>query len=1073
MRVRLRPICAVAVVVIWSNAVSSQDVSALRLVPFPKQVQMREGVFRLDRKLTLEAPAEAAELLGSMIGTELKRAGLPAPETQPVKKGTLFLRLSMLGDSQPPAFQFRDGATAEDYALNVGEDGVVCAAPGGAGLFYGVQTLCQLIRANRRDGELPCLAVHDWPSMRWRCFQDDMTRGPSSKPELLQFQTALGAHFKMNLFTYYMEHQYAFKKHPRIGPENGSLTPETLSQLVTYAKRYHVDILGNQQSFGHSAGILKHEQYAHLRETPSLLCPVDEGSYQLLDDLYSEVCPLLPFPFFNVCCDETWGLGTGPSKALAEEIGVGGVYVGHIRRVHDLLKEKYKKRMMMWGDIILQHPDHLEQIPKDTIMLTWGYGDKPSFEDQIIPFAGSGYEFFVCPGVSNWSRILPDFGVATTNIHHLVRDGAKHGALGMLNTAWEDDGEALNAPKWHGIAWGAECAWNASATEPQQFNRRIGAVLFGEPGDHFGQAIELLAKTHRLPGAKRMNNKRFWQDDFPPRMSAAAARLSADRLLEIVRPAIEHLEACKKQASVNANLLDYFLFGAQRMELIGQRMLDGLQATQLYAEAFETSSDEAQPLLARVATLVKTNRDAHETLGRRFEQLWLAESKPYALDWTMQRYASVVEGYDDLAKQLQEAQQRAKSGKPLPSPEEVGLALPEQYSRRTRAHRIEPVPLKPETNWAEPTATHRLGLTVKAGSADRFDLPVELDVVLPAGLASQSVRAFSLPPKGEPREILAQLDPSDQPKKTRLTLLLPGRLAKGSEMPLHVYLGLSDPPKPLPQAVSTRDAPDGMKWIENDKVRLLLAPEGGHVYRWEVKSLENRDLTMPGQNGWFGFSDMAQGHRGTPHTLTCTARGPALVRYTCTDPTGLSKSIALFGAASWMEVVLNYATEWYWDFDNPDNFAGDGPTPGTYLFSNGATGPVGNKADGVPAQVKAGNAHWAVKFNEQRLALGMATPEVAARYVVGPGSGAGGVGIERSSPANHLVTYAGLLDGEPREVMERLRQTLDFRDPPEVVLHATQAHVVLSTANDQRLRTRATQSRTSRIHGESNAVTGR
>ena len=97
------------------------------------------------------------------------------------------------------------------------------------------------------------------------------------------------------------------------------------------------------------------------------------------------------------------------------------------RRIHDLLRDKYGTRMMMWGDIILQHPDHPDEIPQDTIMLTWGYAPRESFEDQIIPFAESGYEFFVCPGVNNWSRILPDFGVAETNIRHFVRDGAAHG----------------------------------------------------------------------------------------------------------------------------------------------------------------------------------------------------------------------------------------------------------------------------------------------------------------------------------------------------------------------------------------------------------------------------------------------------------------------------------------------------------------------------------------------------------------------------------------------------------------------------------------------------------------------
>ena len=71
--------------------------------------------------------------------------------------------------------------------------------------------------------------------------------------------------------------------------------------------------------------------------------------------------------------------------------------------------------MMMWGDIILQHPDQLDQVPKDTIMLTWGYADRASFVDYIAPFAKSGYEFFVCPGVNNWRRVLPDFPRAVTN----------------------------------------------------------------------------------------------------------------------------------------------------------------------------------------------------------------------------------------------------------------------------------------------------------------------------------------------------------------------------------------------------------------------------------------------------------------------------------------------------------------------------------------------------------------------------------------------------------------------------------------------------------------------------------
>jgi hypothetical protein len=91
----------------------------------------------------------------------------------------------------------------------------------------------------------------------------------------------------------------------------------------------------------------------------------------------------------------------------------------------------------------------------------------------------------------------------------------------MLNTDWEDDGEAINAVKWPVDAWAAECAWNGAVTAPDVFYRRLGAVLFGEAGHHFGDALALLAQTPQLPGMKGMMNARFWEDDFTPRIHPA------------------------------------------------------------------------------------------------------------------------------------------------------------------------------------------------------------------------------------------------------------------------------------------------------------------------------------------------------------------------------------------------------------------------------------------------------------------------------------------------------------------------------------------------------------------------
>lgn len=1022
----------------------AEDAAGLRLVPFPKEVRLQSGTFELNRPLLLEVPADRATSYAQWLNDELKRAGLPAVRVSPRQGAECAFRL-LPGQADParrlalpPEPSWRAGAGPEDYVLTVGREAILGQAREAPGLFRALTTLCQLIRANRRGAALPCLVIRDWPALRWRCFQDDMTRGPSSRLETLRFEAALGASLKFNVMTYYMEYQFAFRKHPQIGPPNGSLTAEELRALVEYARPLHVEIMGNQQSFGHFAHILKHPQYAHLRETADVLTPVREESYRLLDDLYSEVCPVLPFEFFNVCCDETWGLGKGPSKELAAKIGVGGVYVQHIRRVYDLVVKKYRKRMMMWGDIILQHPEHLKEIPKDVIMLTWGYGDRPSFEDQIIPFARSGYEFFVCPGVSNWSRILPDFNVATVNIRNFVRDGVKHGALGMLNTDWEDDGEAINAVKWYCDAWAAECAWNASATPLEVFNRRVGAVLVGEGGDRLGRAIQRLAATHRMSGMRGMSNARFWENDFPPQASPAVVEKRAQRLLEAVQPAIADLEACRAEATANRNILDAYLFGARRMERIGLRMLDGLEAARLYERAWRAKPADAVPLLEHAESLVRRNRDAHEALGRQFAALWLSESKPYALDWTMARYEQVVKRFDGLAERLARARQAAQSGKPLPLPEEIGLSVTETLTRRSRPRKTLGEPLARETPWAEPAATHRLGVVLFAGPIERTELPVEVEMTLPADLARRPVRAFLLKSDGRAEEVVAQLDSADAPEIHRLVALLPGPLPAGSQARMHVYLGLPASPKPPAAAATTRQGPKGMQWLENDRVRLLLGSEGGHLYRWEVKALAHRDLTEPGETGWAGFCDM-HAYRTAPYRLECLAAGPALVRYQCTAPEAPTKVISLYAGTSWVEVMLDEPANTFWNFDTPANFAADGPTPGKYLFSTGATGPVGKRAEGVAAQVEGPGSLWAIKFNAQNLAVGMATPGTPALHHVAPGSGAGGVGIEHSPPATHFVIFAGVLQRKPDETMSRLAATLDLARKPQVELYALEA----------------------------------
>ena len=711
--------------VLWSCVTTwAQNVSDLRLVPFPKEVQF-DGEQRLSLKtnLQLHVSAKGKDILGMTTSDELKRAGFSEPQligNEFAESEFLLLLVpvdtnSLLAQLPPLPEQAGEGGSdvGESYTIHIKPNGIVCRGKSDVGLHYAVQTLRQLIRANvDADGTLPCMTIRDWPSLKYRCFQDDWTRGPSPKLDFLKKEIALGSEFKHNLFTYYMQNQFEYRKYPNAAPKDGALTQDEMKQVVAAAKEHSLEILGCQQSFSHSAGFLSTPGLEHLGEAGYILSPTEPKVYDFLNDLYSEHCALTPFELFNVCCDETWDLAKKKPESieLAKQIGVGGVYVQHILKVHELLK-RHNKRMMMWGDIIVQHPQELKKIPKDVIMLCWWYYEPSSiekYEEWVKPVAESGFEFWVCPGQSNWSRILPQIDTYVPNIQKFVDVGIRHGTTGMLNTGWEDDGESLHGYNWHAIAWGAECAWNGSQTDYEAFNKRIGPVLFGVKGDEFGQAITLLAECQSTSGLGA-GNGRFWNKDFLPLQRPEIVGKNAEKILELVQPAIRLLEITQEQATVNAELLDSFLLGARRMELIGTRMLDGLDVSRRYISL--ASLDLFEPANAKhvieeleaMDRIIQKNRDAHTAIKTEFVRIWTEESKSYALDWTTKRY----DAYDAWFAELQTGIRNAiKMFNENPAEAELpDIGLQGEFARKTRPNRVVAGKLLPDDNfWANPDA---------------------------------------------------------------------------------------------------------------------------------------------------------------------------------------------------------------------------------------------------------------------------------------------------------------------------------------------------------------------------------
>ena len=1056
-------------VVCYVTETTAAEKPELNLVPYPKHVKIEEGQFPLNNtgRYELSVPQGLSDAAVAGIIAEFQQRKFPVPEVVRRKDAKISITLSVIADGrkkplETPVLRNPAEKQSESYALSVQKRGIAAVASGDAGLYYAVQTLRQLIRANvvptESGGFLPCLTIQDEPSLRWRCWMDDFTRGPSPKWEYFQKELALGSEFKHNLFTYYMQNQFEYKKYPNAVPKDGTLLQEELKQAVATAKEHSLDILGCQQSFGHSAGFLSAPELNYLGEAGYILSPTEPKVYDFLNDLYSEHCPLTPFGFFNVCCDETWDLAKEKPESieLAKQIGVGGVYVQHILKVYDLLR-RHNKRMMMWGDIIVKHPQELKKIPKDVIMLCWWYDDPYSVEqyaEWIKPIAESGFEFWVCPGQSNWSRILPQIDTYVPNIQKFVDVGIKYGTTGMLNTGWEDDGESLHDYTWHAIAWGAECAWNGGKTNYNEFNKRIGAVLFGgfndtsagpsQNGAAFAEAINAIAELQTKCGLT--GNGRFWERDFILRQTHSAVEKKAQQILELAQRAVRSLETVKAQATVNADLLDSFLFGAKRMELISVRMIDGLEASRRYTAASALDlTDPAQKKTAideleAVTKIIDKNRQSHNACKREFVRIWNIESKPFSLDHVTRRYDDLDAWFGELQQKVQEVQKTVSEGG-IDTLPDIGLAagLP---ARKTSPSRVLTQKLSPETPWANPHALMRLGLTIEAGNVDRITFPVELDVNLPELCVGKNVEAFVI---GEgnnaPQRIPAQLDSalhfqnpnSQNPNRQRLTLLLPG-LKKERTANVYVYFGLDNADTSSP-SVSASDGENGMKVMTNDLVQIYLGSEGGHAYKWLVKDGGNLDMTDPGDSDYHGFSDHGFADRSQRFDLVCMNNGPAMMRYGCFFEEELVKTLTVYADLPVMEVMTADPTDYYWNFDDPDLFAADGQTPGSFLFSNGKTGSTPSKESNL--QTGEQGVFWAIKTNGQGLAHGMVTPEAPSRFVIGPGGGMGGVGIQGSNARSHFVTFAGrLVKDLSAGTMEAIQNTYNLKNQPAVIQYA-------------------------------------
>jgi len=686
-----RPLVLLLLVIIsYSVAIAQQqpDSDFVQLIPQPRQLTLKPGRFRLtsNNRLALADPrSEDDRFAATDFANDVQETARLA-----MKIGGSRARHSILiGNLDLPGVQaalkrFEISAPSnldpEGYVLAVNADEVLVAGKSAAGTFYGLQTLKQLVRAEGAAAFIPAVEIVDWPAMRWRGVSDDISRGPVPTVEYIKRQLRTFAAFKLNMHSFYMEHTFASDSNPLIGPAGGSLSPDEIRELVAYARRYHIEIVPEQQTFGHLHKALKLEKYNELAETPygDVLSPQQEGSYKLVAAWYRELNELFPGKFFHIGADETFELGEGQSREAARARGVGAIYFEHLNRVREVLKP-YNRRLMFWGDIALNHPDLIGSVPKDMIVMNWDYAPKDDYLPRIKPFKDAGLEQFVCPGVHNWNQIFPSLDASSKNIANFVRDGQASGAIGMMNTSWDDDGESLFEMSWHGIVFGAAASWQNKPIDRNAFDEDFDWAFFRNEGHEFSEALQALGSVNGLLGI-RSSDEMFWREPFNSDFQKQARTLKSQ--VKEMRLAVENADELLllngAKARRNRSMVPAMRFAAQRFDHLGRRMQVIEKFSQDYWEAYLNLSDRRKVGRLRnywgnIYNSLREMTEELTILRENYKNLWLAENRPYWLDSVLARYDQAALTWLSKSKGLAEAVRVYNTESILPDPEAFGL----------------------------------------------------------------------------------------------------------------------------------------------------------------------------------------------------------------------------------------------------------------------------------------------------------------------------------------------------------------------------------------------------------------
>jgi len=625
----------------------------VKIIPAPKSVKASESIYRLTDNIIINvkgANSTEADFSAEQIKETL--AGFLKIKSVMKKEGKSADGINLVIDknfSIPSAVN-----NDEAYLLVIDTKGIEIKANSAKGIFYGTMSLVQLLE-KCRDKNLQCVEISDSPDMKVRGISDDISRGQVSTLDNFKKIIRHLARYKMNVFMPYLEDMIKFDAYPTFGAGRGALTKEEIKELVAYAKNYYVEIIPIFQTLGHYENILSQPEflkYAEFTGAASLNVSYD-STYIFLEDLLKVVFELFPSEYFNMGADESYDVGLGKSKHLVEKSNIAVVHANHYKKVYDICK-KYNKKVLMYGDIILSHPEILELIPKDITIVDWHYRGELDYQSTKT-FKKAGFNYYVSPSVWNFLTTFPANINAFPNIKYIIKAGLENGSTGMINSNWGDYGaETLKELILFGYAWSAQCSWNLNGSDAGVFAVNYFADFFGSSDPRIPQIYESLTNPFNffmwhevwrhplLPARESM----FWEAKMPP-----VGRIN---WIEYSMPSVlNNIDAAEKTATKNKDHFELLKFSV-KFNLWFKSKIETQVMLQSYIK--NPNADSKQ-----LVEMIDKNISDIQNLKAEYRKLWLKYYKPENLNM-------IEDKFDRLTKYFAETKQKVEKKETLSTP---------------------------------------------------------------------------------------------------------------------------------------------------------------------------------------------------------------------------------------------------------------------------------------------------------------------------------------------------------------------------------------------------------------------